>query len=81
MMDKKNPRLAGIRRLLPVVLLTLAGALGGYLYYRYVGCASGTCPITSSPYISSIYGAIIGALLGSSFTPAGKKGGKTGDGA
>lgn len=42
----------------------LLGALGGYLYWRYVGCSTGTCPITSSPGISSIYGAIIGGLFG-----------------
>ncbi|MDD4777753.1 MAG: DUF6132 family protein [Fermentimonas sp.] len=39
------------------------GALGGYLYYFYVGCVSGTCPITSNPYRMMIYGAVIGYLL------------------
>ena len=39
------------------------GALLGYLYYRFVGCASGACPITSNPYSSSIYGALLGALI------------------
>ena len=29
--------------------LTLAGGVGGWLYYRYVGCATGTCAITSNP--------------------------------
>lgn len=80
-MDKKNTRYARIRRLLPAVLLTLAGAAGGYLYYHFVGCASGTCPISSNPYVSTIYGAVMGALLGSAFTPAKQKDGKTGDGA
>ena len=28
--------------------LTLAGGVGGWLYYRYVGCAAGACAITSS---------------------------------
>ena len=28
-----------------------------------IGCQSGTCPITSNPYISIAYGAIIGYLL------------------
>ena len=27
----------------------VAGMVGGYLYWRYVGCTTGTCPITSSP--------------------------------
>ncbi len=39
------------------------GALGGYLYYYYVGCINGTCPITSNPYRMMIYGALIGLLL------------------
>jgi len=40
-----------------------AGVVGGYLYYHYVGCLSGTCPITSNPYRMMIYGAIMGYLL------------------
>ena len=27
---------------LPVLVLTLAGAAGGWLYYRLVGCATGS---------------------------------------
>jgi phage shock protein E len=43
------------------------GALAGYLYYYYVGCASGTCAITSKPINSTLYGAMMGGLLLSSF--------------
>jgi hypothetical protein len=39
------------------------GAIGGVVYYHFVGCASGTCPITSNPYISVLYGALLGYLL------------------
>ena len=42
------------------------GAIGGYLYWKYVGCSSGTCPITSSPSNSTLYGMLMGGLLGSS---------------
>lgn len=41
----------------------LAGIIVGYVYYYYVGCLSGTCPITSNPYRMMIYGAIVGYLL------------------
>lgn len=41
----------------------VAGALGGYLYWNYVGCASGTCMITSKPVNSTLYGALMGGLL------------------
>ena len=39
------------------------GAISGFLYYYFVGCQSGTCPITSNPYISIVYGALMGYLL------------------
>ena len=45
---------------------TLTGAVGaaaGYAYYYYIGCMSGTCPITSNPYISTLYGTVVGILL------------------
>ncbi|WP_352421391.1 DUF6132 family protein [Proteiniphilum sp.] len=41
----------------------LVGTLVGYIYYHYVGCLSGTCPITSNPYRMMIYGALVGYLL------------------
>lgn len=39
------------------------GALGGYLYYYFIGCVSGTCAITSNPLNSTIYGAVMGGLI------------------
>jgi len=45
----------------------LVGAIGGYAYYHFVGCASGTCSITSKPLNSTLYGALMGGLLFSSF--------------
>jgi len=41
----------------------LAGGIGGFAYYHFIGCASGTCPITSNPYISIVYGALLGYLF------------------
>lgn len=46
-----------------LLLFVLGGAVVGYLYYRLVGCRTGGCPITSSPIISTIYGAMMGFLL------------------
>jgi hypothetical protein len=45
------------------VLLVIAGAAGGLLYQRLVGCRTGGCPITSNPYVSTLYGAIMGFVL------------------
>ncbi|MCF8362265.1 MAG: DUF6132 family protein [Prolixibacteraceae bacterium] len=42
------------------------GALAGFLYWHFIGCNSGTCPITSQWHNSTIYGALMGLLLGSS---------------
>jgi len=44
-----------------------AGLIGGFLYYQFIGCNSGTCPITSNPWISTIYGGVIGYLVSDLF--------------
>ena len=41
----------------------LAGALAGFLYWKYIGCLTGTCAITSNPFRSTLYFALMGALL------------------
>ena len=49
-------------KLLKLVFPVLLGATGGFLYYNFIGC-NGICAITGSPYISTLYGAGIGAVL------------------
>ena len=49
------------------------GALAGYAYYFYVGCASGTCAITSKPLNSTLYGALMGGLIFNMFVKETKK--------
>jgi hypothetical protein len=46
-------------RVLPVLL----GGLGGFLYYRFIGCKTGGCPLTGNPWIITLYGAMIGYLV------------------
>lgn len=46
------------------VLFAVAGALVGFLYHRFVGCRTGSCPITANPYAATIYGAVVGVLAG-----------------
>lgn len=41
----------------------VVGAIAGFLYWKYVGCLTGTCAITSNPVRSTIYFAIMGALV------------------
>jgi presenilin-like A22 family membrane protease len=57
---------------IPALIGTLVGFAGGYAYYYFIGCASGSCPITSNPYISIAWGGLMGYLLGDMFVK-GKK--------
>ena len=49
-----------------VIGVVIGGGLG-FAYYKFVGCSTGACPLTSNPWISSIYGGALGALFASSF--------------
>jgi hypothetical protein len=39
------------------------GGIAGFLYYYFVGCASGSCAITSNPYASIIWGGMMGLFV------------------
>lgn len=41
----------------------VVGGILGYLYYYYIGCTSGVCAITSSPYSSVLMGGLFGLLI------------------
>ena len=49
------------------------GLIAGYAYYHFVGCASGTCAITSKPLNSTLYGGLMGGLLFNLFGTVPKK--------
>ena len=44
------------------------GAIAGFLYWKFVGCSSATCMITSKPINSTLYGALMGFLVAGIFT-------------
>ncbi len=54
---------------LGVVFGGLIGAVLGY----FGKCSSGVCPLTANPYRGAIYGAVMGALLASAFSPKAKE--------
>lgn len=46
---------------------TLIGAVVGgglgFAYYKWVGCSTGTCPLTRNPFLSTLYGLVVGILV------------------
>ncbi len=57
------------------IIFSIAGAIGGLLYWKFVGCTSGTCPITSHWYTMGAYGTLMGYLIGSMFNIRDKEAG------
>lgn len=51
----------------------VVGLIAGYVYYLQIGCASGTCAITSKPINSTLYGGLMGGLLFNMFVTSPKK--------
>ncbi len=54
-----------------MILITIAGIVlggaAGFLFYKFIGCTSGACPITRNPYLSTIYGMVLGFLITRAF--------------
>ncbi|PCJ24066.1 MAG: hypothetical protein COA97_10475 [Flavobacteriales bacterium] len=46
------------------LIIALLGAVGGFLYWNFIGCASGNCGITANWYTSMGFGAIMGWFIG-----------------
>jgi hypothetical protein len=53
-----------IKKHLLLIIFSVAGALGGFLYWKFVGCLSGTCIIKSVWYWSTLYGSLLGYVSG-----------------
>ena len=41
----------------------IIGGIAGFAYYYFVGCATGTCAITSNPVNSVLFGSLLGFLV------------------
>jgi hypothetical protein len=52
-----------MNKMIQIVIGAVVGGVVGFLFYRFVGCKSGSCAIASNPYLSSIYWAFLGGLL------------------
>lgn len=58
---------ARMKKWLRPALFTLGGGLVGLTYYTLAGCTTGSCAITSSPFTSAAYMALVGWLLSGMF--------------
>ena len=61
-----------MKRWMYPVLFALAGGGLGYGYYHFFGC-EGTCAITSDPWNTVFYFALVGLVLSVAFLPSKKK--------
>jgi hypothetical protein len=52
-----------IKKYASLITGIMIGGAAGYAYYYWIGCASGTCAITSQPVNSTLYGASMGGLM------------------
>ncbi|MFC1809707.1 DUF6132 family protein [Candidatus Omnitrophota bacterium] len=49
--------------MLKIILgIVIGGSIGAAIGY-FGKCASGTCPLTSNPYMGAFFGALIGTLI------------------
>lgn len=53
--------------IIKITIGIIIGGLLGFGLYRFVGCSTGACPITSNPWISTLYGMILGAIAVGAF--------------
>lgn len=49
--------------MMKMIIGAVIGGILGFLYYKFVGCSTGACPITSKPLNSTLYGAVLGLLV------------------
>lgn len=53
------------------------GSIAGFLYWKYIGCTSGTCPLTSQWHTTTLFGGVFGYLIADSIKIKDKKQEKT----
>lgn len=56
-----------LKKYILTIIGIIFGLIAGYLYYKYIGCITGTCAITSKPLNSTLYGGLMGGLVGNLF--------------
>jgi len=49
-----------------IIIGAVVGGVLGFGWYKLVGCSTGACPLTSNPYVTIIYGMVLGAVVAGS---------------
>ncbi|MCA1744320.1 MAG: DUF6132 family protein [Bacteroidales bacterium] len=60
--DTTKEKISWKKRVLRISIGLAAGAILGYAYYYFIGCNTGSCPITSKPLNSIFYGMLLGGI-------------------
>lgn len=47
-----------------VISFVVIGIIVGFLYWRFIGCVSGGCPLRSNVYFMILQGGLLGLLVG-----------------
>ena len=65
MIKKRKAKKLKKRKVLSVwgIAGAVIGGVLGFIYYRYVGCATGNCPIASNPWLMISFGMMLGAII------------------
>jgi len=53
-----------VRKHIVSIIFSFAGTIAGFLYWKFIGCSSGTCPIRSVWYLMTLYGLLLGWVTG-----------------
>ena len=51
------------KKIIMIIVGTIIGGIVGYFYWKYIGCSSGSCAITSVWYKSTLYGMFLGGIF------------------
>jgi hypothetical protein len=62
-----------VKKYILTIILTVVGLVGGFMYWKFIGCASGTCAIKSNMLLMTVYGGLIGGLFGNIFNGFNRK--------
>ncbi len=60
--DRIKEKISWKKRTIRIAIGLVAGAALGYAYYYFIGCNTGSCPITSKPWNSVFYGMLLGGI-------------------